>query len=193
LTELKKVSAPYSYHLTLNLLNASNPKTSLRAYLERIRRKYPGVAWIWRLDFTNAGTPHFHAFLFSDRKMDVKELEGAWKNILKCRSPFLAKGKKSKHLFYLAKEEPGEGASGYGRRWGKSKNLPDFQPYDKAEVTEDELTEIIARHCPHAYNYIRSALVFGKRASAWIQDARQVLAYLLSGHPLPGGGTIGGG
>jgi len=179
--------APYSYHLTLNLLDASKPKTSLRAYLERIRRKYPDVAWIWRLDFTNAGTPHFHIFLFSNRKMDIKYLEGAWKNILKCRSPFLAKGKKSKHLFYLAKEEPGEGASGYGRRWGKSRNISKFQPFDRAEVTEDELAEILARHCPNAYSHIRSALVFGRRTFVWIQDARRVLAYLFPNSLSPGG------
>ncbi|MBV9937977.1 MAG: hypothetical protein JO150_05695 [Acidobacteriaceae bacterium] len=40
-------------------------KADLAAWLKRLRRIYPGVGIIWKLEFQKRGAPHFHCFLWN--------------------------------------------------------------------------------------------------------------------------------
>ena len=39
-------------------------KKHLRAFLERVRRNFPGVSGVWKLEFQKRGAPHYHIIFF---------------------------------------------------------------------------------------------------------------------------------
>ena len=55
-------------------------KRHLRALRERLRRRYPSLAWLWVFEFQQRGAPHFH-FLF-DQEVDGEWLARAWYEIV---------------------------------------------------------------------------------------------------------------
>jgi len=70
--------------------DAKTAKNHLRAFLERIRRKYPNAAGIWRMEFQERGAPHFHIIFFSLPFWKKENVQAAWAEIIgeRNRSPF---------------------------------------------------------------------------------------------------------
>lgn len=57
-------------------------KTHLDTFLKRIRRKLPGVGYLWVLEFQRRGAPHFHVFLTKPRSDALHRfLAKAWHEI----------------------------------------------------------------------------------------------------------------
>jgi len=57
-------------------------KNDLRAFLERLRRRYPESSAIWRLEFQKRGAPHFHLILFGVRWFPFVTCRAWWANII---------------------------------------------------------------------------------------------------------------
>lgn len=61
-------SAEYKSQMTLTydgdrcVINGKALKQDLNRFLVRLRRQYPGVSYIWILEFQRNGNPHFHVF-----------------------------------------------------------------------------------------------------------------------------------
>lgn len=54
----------------------------LRAFLERLRRRYPASAAIWRLEFQARGAPHFHILVFGVAFWAKEDVQNAWGSVL---------------------------------------------------------------------------------------------------------------
>lgn len=57
-------------------------KQHLRAFLERIRRKYPKSSGIWRMEIQERGAPHFHLMLFYVPFWDKRSVAAAWAEVI---------------------------------------------------------------------------------------------------------------
>jgi len=131
--------------------NAEQAKNNLRAFLERVRRKYKNASGIWRMEFQERGAPHFHIIFFDLPFWKKESVQEVWADIIgeKGRKPFTRiemvrshKGLMAYVSKYVAKLQD-DGVSGFnsltylhaykekygeniGRVWGKfeSANLP---------------------------------------------------------------------
>jgi len=56
-------------------------KRHLRAFLERIRRRYPQSSAMWRLEYQERGAPHFHLMFFELGWLPFAELRRWWSEI----------------------------------------------------------------------------------------------------------------
>jgi len=65
-------------------------KLHLRAFMERIRRKYKRkkVSGIWRLEFQERGAPHFHIIFFNLPFIPKRVLQAMWGEIIGQDRPF---------------------------------------------------------------------------------------------------------
>jgi hypothetical protein len=63
-------------------------KAHLRAFLERIRRRYPEASGVWRLEFDSEGVrdyhPHFHLILFRLPFIDKRVIQRWWRSVIGC-------------------------------------------------------------------------------------------------------------
>lgn len=126
-------------------------KQHFRAFLERVRRKYPQCSAIWRLEFQERGAPHFHIMFFNLPYWKKESVQKVWAECIneRGRQPFTRieqvnshKGVMSYVSKYIAKLPEG-GDSGFnsptylhayqqmfgkeiGRVWGyfQRQNLP---------------------------------------------------------------------
>jgi hypothetical protein len=57
-------------------------KNDLRAFMERIRRRWPESSGIWRLEFQKRGAPHFHVVLFGIRWLPFRWAKAWWADII---------------------------------------------------------------------------------------------------------------
>lgn len=130
-------------------------KNALRAFLERMRRKFTDrdVSAIWRMEFQERGAPHFHLIFFNLPWIDKKEIQRWWSEIINVSEPFtriemIYSVKKLVNYVakYLAKVDIGQDNSGFnsptylhayaekydrniGRLWGYyNKHLIPFFP-----------------------------------------------------------------
>jgi hypothetical protein len=121
--------------------NGKEVKKQLNSFLTLMREQYPGIAYIWILEFQERGVPHFH--VFTDRIHEDKSFlqwsATTWNRILKESEMHLQFQNHTNNLRrweigtgnylvknYLAKEEqkivPDEYLS-VGRFWGNSRNM----------------------------------------------------------------------
>lgn len=64
-------------------------KNALRAFLERIRRRYGDkVSAIWRMEFQERGAPHFHLIFFNLPWIDKRMIQIWWSQIIVQPWPF---------------------------------------------------------------------------------------------------------
>ena len=66
---------------------ASSHKRHLDALLKRLARAHPEAVALWKLEYTEAGTPHFHLILFKVGFWHFKEVAQAWAAIVKSEHP----------------------------------------------------------------------------------------------------------
>lgn len=112
-------------------------KEHLDSFTKRIARKFPNAAAIWKMEYTNAGTPHFHLLLFGVPFWHKSDVARCWAEIVKSNHPsHRAAGTRVERLEskrhairyvskYIAKLEsiPPEHK---GRIWGKMASLCNF-------------------------------------------------------------------
>jgi len=58
-------------------------KDHLRAFFERIRRRYPDSSGIWRMEFQERGAPHFHILFCELPFVPFSELRRWWTEIIR--------------------------------------------------------------------------------------------------------------
>lgn len=56
-------------------------KANLQAFLEVVRRKFPQASGVWRMEYQNRGSIHFHLLWFNLPYWDWKEILATWKRI----------------------------------------------------------------------------------------------------------------
>jgi hypothetical protein len=128
-----------TYHRTTP--DGRTVKKHLNAWLTRLRRRFPGVHYLWVLEFQTRGVPHFHVWLSLPHYMRGLQLELAesWHRIAEPDSPeHLAFHLHHKNLIAWDMRSPGYlckyldkqsqkavplGFVGCGRFWGNSRGL----------------------------------------------------------------------
>ncbi len=122
--------------------NSRVAKADLHLFLIRLQRKYPGVRYIWKMEFQDRGAPHFHIILFVSKKIKIKNMYRFKKNMYDLWLPSLHCGCRycQKHAVllkelkgfrrvsyymskYLAKVDYSEKIDETGRFWGRSDSL----------------------------------------------------------------------
>lgn len=108
-------------------------KQHLRAFMERIRRRFPQASGIWRMEFQARGAPHFHILFFNLPFVPKEEIQCWWGEIIDYEKPFtriemIHSWRKAMSYVskYIAKEDSRDSGSGFnylpylhaGRVWG---------------------------------------------------------------------------
>lgn len=62
-------------------------KAHLRAFLERVRRRYPKASGIWRIEYQERGAVHFHILFFSLPYWKIESIRKAWSEIIGEENP----------------------------------------------------------------------------------------------------------
>jgi len=120
-------------------------KENLKAFFERIRRKWPAVpvSGVWRMEHQERGAPHFHIMFFNLPYWNKNEVQEIWGQIINQERPFTRiefirswRGVMSYTAKYMTKNTKSGGESGgldyvsyphaTGRIWGvfNRANLP---------------------------------------------------------------------
>lgn len=134
-------------------------KRHLRALRERLRRRYPGLTWLWVFEFQRRGAPHFH-FLF-DEEVDGDWLAQAWYEIVGSGDPWHLRfgtwleeikseravcGYLGKYLVKMEQKELPPGFKWPGRFWGCSRGTaPLVQSYWADEKAGADITRAMRR------------------------------------------------
>lgn len=113
--------------------SAREAKKHLKAFMERVRRRFPDASGIWRLEFQKRGAPHFHIIFFNLDFWEKSEVQQAWGEIIGYEKPFtrielIRSWRKAMSYVskYLAKRDDASGEGGFnylpylhaGRVWG---------------------------------------------------------------------------
>lgn len=115
-------------------------KRHLNSFLVALRRRFPGVGYLWILEFQRRGIPHFHLYLTLQHSAEIGETLGRiWNRLVESYDhDHLAFHIHSKNFMpwsmgtgsylckYLDKEAQKavpEGFTGIGRFWGHSRGL----------------------------------------------------------------------
>jgi len=170
-------------------------KMALHAFLQRIARKFPQASAVWRMEYQQRGSIHFHLLCFNLPYWDWKEILEAWKacsrqhrarvhvTLVKSRkgvmnyvSKYIAKTeKKGGHTFFIQVPY----LHGYkkwrkGRFWGyhNKKHLPLGQKFEGVLVNDSLIKklsnaawEIIGTET--RYNSVSFHLFTDKAVSLW--------------------------
>jgi hypothetical protein len=82
-------------------------KRHLDTYMKRLRRKFPKLAGVWRLEFQRRGAPHFHVLLFGVDYIPMDQVQAAWGEIIGCPHVFTRiesiSGSRRKVMAYVSK------------------------------------------------------------------------------------------
>jgi len=65
--------------------SAQTAKNDLRAFLERLKRRFPEarVSLVWRMEFQKRGAPHFHLVAFNLPFLPKEELSAMWRSVIR--------------------------------------------------------------------------------------------------------------
>ena len=173
-------------------------KRDLDNYLKRVRRCFPEVAYLWRLEPQKRGAPHYHILLFFPQTKstltdsDCQNLSDSWHQIVDNGNLHHAKygakvisfedGYEGVQIYatkYCAKLES-EGVkkldSFAGKYWGRSRNLP-LAPIAEVVLSDDQDAEV-RRYCrrflkgrrnPSARRYA-DTVVMGHTSEVFLKD-----------------------
>ena len=70
-----------------NMNDARTGKAHLRAFLERVRRKFPQASAIWRIEYQQRGAVHFHLMFFSLPFWKIESIRAVWAEIIGEENP----------------------------------------------------------------------------------------------------------
>jgi len=87
--------------------DAIEAKRALKAFLMRVRRKFPGASGIWRLEPQERGSWHFHLLFFNLPYWHQRQIQYAWECCTREDQSIvhvkLLRGGKRQAMFYVAK------------------------------------------------------------------------------------------
>jgi hypothetical protein len=138
-------------------------KTHLDLFWKRLRRKFPGISSIWKMEPQERGIPHFHLIVYGVQFVPISRLLSMWHEVtdetsdehrqpgsggVEVEEPFVNEdGKLQAYMGkYMAKTydvwpgaEPGDPWYKPGRWWGKKgrENLP-WAEWDDAKIYLDQ-------------------------------------------------------
>ena len=141
------------------------PRKDLDVYLKRLRRRFPGLAYVWRLEPQERGAPHFHLLLFfegrvsEEEKADIKcqwhelvDPDSLWHGEYGAKVEADLDGRTGLRIYiskYCAKPDATKAKPEWwqGRYWSTSRNLerPLMEERTLTESEEIELKRIMAK------------------------------------------------
>jgi len=87
--------------------STADAKAAFRRFTMRLRRRYPRVSGIWRLEYQERGSPHFHMILFDLPFIPQSSLQRAWEECTResCSIVHIAflRGGKRQAMYYVSK------------------------------------------------------------------------------------------
>ena len=105
---------------TKAMLHPRLAKRALRTFLKRIKRKYPSVAAVWRMEYQKRGAPHFHLIMYNCPWIDKSWVQVGWGEVVNEERPFtrIERVRSYRNLMgyaskYVAKVQ--EGAPGFNK------------------------------------------------------------------------------
>ena len=120
-------------------------------FLTNLRREYPGIRYLWALEFQARGAPHIH--LLADRFIDLNWLSQTWYQVVDSKDErHLRAGTRVESVrgreqgaSYMAKSYTSKWAQKYvppeylnvGRFWGASRGLVVVQQFASFEITPE--------------------------------------------------------
>ncbi len=136
---LVRTIIPFFVTLTYpeNFPTPRESKKHLDNFIKRLKRRYPELGYIWKIELQKRGAPHYHIFIWGVPREGVYlfMLE-AWYEIVGSRDPWHAingvkvetirsyKGVKSYVSKYIAKKDETIVPEGLGRTWGYGGKIP---------------------------------------------------------------------
>lgn len=185
-TKLPRVFLTLTYPSNMN--DAKTGKMHLRAFLERVRRKFPNSSAIWRIEYQERGAVHFHILFFSLPFWKVESIRKAWSEIIGEENPRIQietiRSKRGSTFYvskYVAKVTDDALVSlsnlpysHAGRHWGyfNKPQIP-MQELHLFEVLGDfkafwDLRRAIDRFYPkRKKSYAGGAMLFSQNAEQW--------------------------
>ena len=73
---------------TKAMLHPRLAKRCLQIWLKRLRRSYPSVAAVWRMEYQKRGAPHFHLILFNTPWLKKEWIQESWGEVVREERPF---------------------------------------------------------------------------------------------------------
>lgn len=70
-----------------NMTSAKIGKQHLRAFFERVRRRYPKASAVWRIEYQKRGAVHFHLLFFSLPYWKADDIRSVWSEIIGEENP----------------------------------------------------------------------------------------------------------
>ena len=185
-TKMPRVFLTLTYPSNMN--DAKTGKEHLRAFLERVRRKFPRASAVWRIEYQERGAVHFHLLFFNLPFWKADNIRQAWGEcigeenprieIKTCRSRRNSTYYVSKYVAKVA-SEAGVSLSNVpylhaGRHWGYF-NKPEIPMADLIifDVLEDkkafwDLRRAIDRYYPkRKKSYAGGAMLFTQNVETW--------------------------
>ncbi len=120
-------------------------------FLTKLRREYPGIRYLWALEFQERGAPHIH--LLADQFIDLRWLSETWYQVVDSKDErHLRAGTRVEFIrgreqgaSYMAKSYTGKRAQKYvppeylnvGRFWGASRGLVVVQQSATFDITPE--------------------------------------------------------
>ncbi len=171
-----------------NMNDARTGKAHLRAFLERVRRRYPKASAIWRIEYQERGAVHFHLMFFSLPFWKIESIRAAWSEIIGEENPRIGietiRSKRGSTFYvskYVAKLPDAALVSlsnlpylHEGRHWGyfNKQEIP-MQELHLFEVLGDykafwDLRRAIDRFYPkRKKSYAGGCMLFSQNAGQW--------------------------
>lgn len=171
-----------------NMTSAEVGKQHLRAFLERVRRRYPQASAIWRIEYQERGAVHFHLLFFSLPYWKIESIRAAWSEIIGEENPRISIEtirSRRRSTWYVSKYVAKVGGSALvslsnlpysheGRHWGYF-NKPEIpmQELKIFEVLGDlkafwDLRRAIDRYYPkRKKSYAGGCMLFSQNAEEW--------------------------
>lgn len=132
----------------------ARPKRDIDTFLKRLARRSPSASGIWKLEYTKAGTPHFHMLLLGVHSWPHRALADCWADVVRSSHPShrragtrIERPRSPRHTAayvskYLAKATALP-AHHQGRCWGKLSNIATFfSPVTLYTITLDQLKAV---------------------------------------------------
>jgi len=180
-----------------NMTDAKTGKQHLRAFLERVRRRYPRASALWRIEYQKRGAVHFHLLFFHLPFWDADNIRKVWGDCIGEENPRIqietCRSKRKSTFYvakYMAKVAPSADVSlsnlpysHAGNHWGYF-NKPSI-PMALLEVFEVlgdfkafwDLRRAMDRFYPkRSKSYAGGAMLFSQNAEQW-KKYWQFLAY----------------
>jgi hypothetical protein len=137
--------------------SAIGAKRDFKVFIQRIKRLWSNLGYMWKLEFQKRGAPHFHLFLWNvDFIEALKKISNIWYEVCgtndqnhllagtRVEKIIISNGIMSYASKYLGKIISEESPEGLGRIWGYGGNIPISS--GEEYIINDRETYKILRH-----------------------------------------------